>query len=147
MKEFGLRIYLKNISTYKVIFTSLKTFIIVLIILEIKDKEWKSWLLEKTFLFSNFSMEIVFKMLFFNSTNIEMNFLELEIVKKNNLYIKTISITKQVKWIDKKEFIIAALELEKESYIIYMTLFVTSNAYLKILNNFKGRYHYLMTLL
>lgn len=63
---------------------------------------------------------IVLKILFFIPNNVQINFLELNIFSRVCAFIKAIVRTKQIKLINKKEFIVKTLVLEEKTYIIDM---------------------------
>lgn len=87
---------------------------IVKTMVEIKNNETKSCFFKKTFLFSNLSMNFILKMQFLNLNNVKINFLEFETFWWIYISKKTILITKYIELIEKKEFGLGTLDLEKE---------------------------------
>lgn len=102
-------------------------FEIVLAMFKIEDKKEKFCYFDKIFLLANFIINVVLMMLFLSFNNVKMNFLELKIFFKNLHSYKSISIIKKVKLVKKKQFATIALNLKKESYIIYIVRFSSFN--------------------
>lgn len=71
-----------NIDVQKVDITSLEILKIVITMFETKDNKKKSYFFKKIFLFAYFSINVILEILFLILSNIEINFLKLEIFGK-----------------------------------------------------------------
>lgn len=63
---------------------------------------------------------------FFILSNVEVNFLELNIFKMTYILTEIIPITKQFKLVRKNKLTVAILDLKEKSYVIYMASFASS---------------------
>lgn len=78
---------------------------------------------EKNFLFTNFSTNVILEMLFFTLSNLEVNFLDLKLSSRTYFLTKVIFNIKQVKLIDKKEFVELNFDSKEYTYIICVANF------------------------
>lgn len=111
---------------------SMKTFEIVITMFISENIEGKSCFFRKTFLLTNFRIDVVLRITFLNLDNIEMNFLELGIFLKINALIKATLKIKQVKLVRKKDFIIVVLNLEKKTDIVYIASIASFDSYVHL---------------
>lgn len=77
-------------------------FRIVIATFKIDNKETKFRFFKRIFLFANFSIDIVFIILFLIFSNLKINFLKLKIFEINYVLIETIPTIKQIKLIKQK---------------------------------------------
>lgn len=71
---------------------------------------------------ADISMNITFRILFFNLNNIKISFVE-QLISRLYIIIKDLFTTRQVEFNAKKEFIIASLNFYNEVFIIYVISF------------------------
>lgn len=102
----------------------------IIILYKVKDKKKKSQFFKKIFLLAYFSINIVFEILFLILGNKRVYFIELELFWKTYTNIKAILATKQVKLIEKKQFMAANLKLKEKTYVIYLTRFADSDKHI-----------------
>lgn len=100
--------------------------IIFLFLME--NKEEKSSFLEESFLLANISMDIVFQLLFFTLNNIEVNLNKSELGLRLYTTAETLSTTKQVDLVGKKEFAGVSLNPKDETSIVYIVSLTIPNA-------------------
>lgn len=74
-------------------------------------------------------IDIVLDKFFFILSNTEINFLELELNQRLYTTIEALSTTKLVKLVEKKEFVIIALNLDGKTFVIYIAFFASTNIY------------------
>lgn len=110
----------------------LKTFDIVIAIFVVDNKDRKSWFLEETFLLVNINIDIVFRIFFFNLNNIEINFIDQKLKKRLYHTAKTLSTSRWVKLVRKKEFIVVAFNLDNKIFIVYIAFFTNINLGLEV---------------
>lgn len=84
-------------------------------------------LFQETFLMANVNPDIIFKMFFFtlNSTNIY--FLKKKVLMEILHYQESFFTIKQVKLVEKKEFVVVAFNLGYKTFIIFIISFDGSN--------------------
>lgn len=87
------------------------------------NKKENSWFFKKIFLLANLSISVNFEILFFILSNFEVNFPKLALFWRIESFTKTISIIKQVLFIEKQEFTTITLDLVKKFYVVYVFRF------------------------
>lgn len=107
-------------------------FKMIIAMFEVKNKEKLSRLFEKNLLLTMFSINVVLEILFVTLSNLKMNFVELKIFCRIYTSIKAILITKQIKLIKKKEFIVEVLNLEEKIFIVYIVNLARFNSYIHL---------------
>ena len=76
--------------------------------------------LEKTFLVANVSSKIIFKMLFLTLSSANIDFLDCELWWKTYITQKALLTTKRIELVERKKFTVTALNLECETFIVYV---------------------------
>ena len=94
----------------------------VIIDFQIKDKTSKPRIFYKTFLIANTKFEVILKMLFLKLSNTNMSFDKKTLMWRTYTINKALSTTKQVQIIDKKDFVIVALNINSETFVIYVAI-------------------------
>lgn len=107
----------------------LKTLRIVIIIILINNKKRKSQFFKETFLLANINIDIAFRISFLILSNIKVNFNNQKLWQRLYTTVKAFSITKQVKLIEKKEFVIIIFDPEDQTFIIYIMSLINFNIY------------------
>lgn len=97
---------------------------------KVKNKEKKFVFFEEIFLQTNPSMEVVLKILFFILSNMKINFFGFKLFFKTYTITKIISIIKWDKLIEKKEFIIIALDQEQKTHMVHVASFINFNSHI-----------------
>ena len=72
--KLGLKICPTNIKAQKIDASTFKTFRMVLASFQMKNKLWKAWFWEKTFLLADLNIEVVLEILFLNLNNANIKF-------------------------------------------------------------------------
>lgn len=98
----------------------------------INNKDKKIRFFKKIFLFANFSLDVIFKILFFTLSNANVKFLKQKILWQGYITAKTLYITCQVEVIDWKKFAATALDKEEKSFVIHLTFIFFFNNYHKV---------------
>ena len=75
---------------------------------------------KKTFLLANISLEIVFEMLFPILSDADVNFLGQKLRWRTYITKETLPTTRCIELMGEKEFAAAVLELEYETYVVYV---------------------------
>ncbi len=108
--------------------TILKIYEIVVFTCFILDKDSREKFFEKSFLLANVNSDIVFKILFSIISNTNVDFQGWDFQWKSYTAKKVLLTTRKVKLIGKKEFAIAAFNLDYEVFVVYIaTLSISSD--------------------
>lgn len=76
---------------------------------------------------ADITIDILFRIAFLTLSNIKVNFINQKLKWRLYTITKTLITTKQVKLIEKKEFIATASDLDDETFIMYVTFLISSN--------------------
>ena len=87
-----------------------KTFKMVLASFQVENMLEKALFFKKTFLLADFSIKMILKILFLTFSNSNIKFALKKLNLKSYTIVKTLSNIKQVKIIDKKNFVKAELD-------------------------------------
>ena len=100
----------------------LEIFKIVIVDFQIEDNIHRSRFFQKTFLVANTKFEVILKMLFLKLSNADVLFDEKIFTWKIYITNKALLTNKQVQIIDKKDFIIAALDANSKTFVIHVVI-------------------------
>ena len=89
---------------------------------QMKDKIGRPRFFQKIFLIANTKFEIILGIFFLKFSNMNMSFNEETFTWRTYTTNKALPTTKQVQIINKKDFIIAALDTNNEMFIVHMTI-------------------------
>ena len=98
----------------------------VVAIFSVKDKANRIRFFEETFLVANVSPEIVVRIFFLILSGADVDFLGYKLWWRTYITEKAFSTTRHVELVGKKEFAAAVLDLEYETYVVYVVS-VSSN--------------------
>ena len=121
VKQQGLFIRPTNVGAQKIDSTTLDTHKIVVAAFSIVDKANQVRFFEKTFLLANVSSEVVFRISFLTLSNADVDFSGQDFWWRTYTIEKALPTTRRVELVGKKEFATTALDLEHETYVIYVT--------------------------
>lgn len=96
----------------------LLTCSIVLANFQFEDKQGKIQFFQKTFLVADTAMKVILKMAFLTFDKVKINFADEKLNQKTYFLDKSLLTTKQMQMIDQKNFMAAALALNKEVFIV-----------------------------
>ena len=120
IEEWGLAVWSTNIGAQKIDGTIFKTYEIVVAVFSVIDWADRVRFFEKTFLMANVSPNMVFGIFFFIPNSANINFLKKKLWWRSYIIEKALFTTKRVELVEKKEFTTAALNLEYETFVIYI---------------------------
>ena len=89
---------------------------------QIEDKVDRPRFFQKTFLVANTKFKVILEMFFLKFSNADMSFDEKTLIWRIYTTNKALPITKQVQIIDKKNFVIAALDANSEMFVVHMAI-------------------------
>ena len=102
--------------------SALKTCEMVIADLQVEDKIGKSRFFQETFLIANTKFEFILGMLFLKFSNVDMLFGKRILTWRTYITNKALPTTKQVQIIDKKDFVIAALDIDNKTFVMHIAI-------------------------
>ena len=121
-KKLGLKTRKINIGAQKIDSSALETFGMVIADFQVEDKGKKSRFFQKTFLVADTKFEMVLRMLFLKISNVDIAFGEETLMWKSYTTNEALSTTKRVQLVDLKEFVIAVLDADSETFIVHVVI-------------------------
>ena len=121
-KELGLPNRPTDMGAQKIDGTILETHGMVVAAFSVEDKANQVRFFEETFLVANVSPEVVLGMLFLILSGADIDFLGRELRWRTYSTEKAFPTTRHVQLEGKKEFTVAVLDLEHESYVVHVGL-------------------------
>ena len=121
-RKLGLHIRKTSVGAQKIDGSILETFGIVIANFQVEDKADKPRFFQKTFLVADTKFEVILGMLFLKISNADITFGKRIFTQKSYTTNKALSTTKRVQIIDPKEFIIAALDADSKTFVVYVAI-------------------------
>ena len=94
----------------------------VIVDFQVEDKVNRPRFFQKTFLVANTKFEVILEMLFLKLSNADILFGKKTLTWRTYTTNKALPITKQVQIIDKKDFVIAVLDANNKTFVVYMAI-------------------------
>ena len=89
---------------------------------QVENKANKSKFFKKIFLIANTKFEMILEIFFLKISNTNISFGKKTLIQKSYITIKALSITKQISIVDLKKFVIAVLNTNSKTFIIYVAI-------------------------
>ena len=89
---------------------------------QIKDKGGRPKFFQKTFLVANTKFEVILGISFLKLSNADVSFGEGTLTWKSYTTNKVLPTTKQVQLVDPKEFVIAVLDANSETFVVHVAI-------------------------
>ena len=121
-KRLGLKTWKTNVGVQKIDGSVLEIFGIVIANFQVKEKSGRPRFFQKIFLVASTKFEVVLKMLFLKISNANVAFSKGTLTQKSYTTNKALLTTKQVQLVDPKEFVIAALNADSETFVVHMAI-------------------------
>ena len=121
-KRLGFKTWKTNVGAQKIDGSALKTFGMVIANFQIEDKGGRPRFFQETFLVADTKFEVVLRMLFLKISNPDIAFSERMLTWKLYTTNKTLPTTEQVQLVDLKEFVIAALNVDSETFVMHVAI-------------------------
>ena len=122
VKRLGLKTRKTNVRAQKIDGSALETFGIVIADFQVEDKGGRPRFFQETFLVANTKFEVVLGMPFLKISNADVAFGEGTLTWKSYTTNKALPTTKRVRLVNPKEFVIAALDADSETFIMHVTI-------------------------
>ena len=121
-ERLGLKTRKTNVGAQKIDGSALETFEMVIADFQVKDKGGKPRFFHKTFLVADTKFEVVLGMPFLKISNVDVVFGKRTLTWKSYTTNKALPTTEQVQLVDPKEFIIAALDADSETFVVHVAI-------------------------
>ena len=121
-QKLGLYIQKTNVGAQKIDGSTLETFEMVITNFQVEDKGNRPRFFQKTILVANTKFEMILGMLFLKISNTNVVFGKETLIWKFYATNKALSTTNQVQLVDPKKFVIAALDTDSKTFIIYVVI-------------------------
>ena len=118
--KLGLRIRKTDVGAQKIDGSSLDIFGMIIAGFQIQDKLRRTRFFQETFLMADTRMDVVLGMPFLTLSNADIQFAEGELTWRTYTPTEALPTTKRVQIIDRKEFAEAALDLNKEAFVVHV---------------------------
>ena len=121
-KKLGLKTWKTNVGAQKIDGSTLETFGIVIADLQVEDKSGRPRFFQKIFLMANTKFEVILGMPFLKLSNADVSFGERMLTWKSYTTSEVLPTTERVQLVDFKEFVIAALDADSETFVMYVAI-------------------------
>ena len=121
-RKLGIKIWKTNSETQKIDSSALGIFGMVIIDFQVEDKASRPRFFQKIFLIADTKFEVILEMSFLKISNVNMSFGEKTLMWKIYITNETLPITEQVQIINLEEFVIAALDIDSETFVVHMII-------------------------
>ena len=122
VEKLGLKARKTNIGVQKIDGSAFKTFEIVIADFQEADKVGRPRFFQKTFLMADTKFEVILEMPFLKISNADMAFGEKTHTWKSYTINKALLTIEQVQLVNPKEFVIAVLDEDSETFIIHVVI-------------------------
>ena len=120
--KLGFKIRKTNVGAQKINGSALETFEMVIADFQVEDKVSRPRFFQETFLVADTKFEVILGMLFLKISNADVSFGERTLIWRTYTINEALSTTKQVQIVDLKEFVIAALDVNSETFMIHVAI-------------------------
>ena len=121
-KSLGLKTWKTNVGAQKIDGSALEIFGMVIADFKVKNKGGRPRFFQETFLVADTKFEMVLRMLFLKISNADVAFDERTLTWKLYITNEALPITERVQLVDPKEFVIAALDVDSETFVVYVAI-------------------------
>ena len=119
-ERLGLVVRTTNVGAQKIDGTTFETYGMVVAAFSVTDQADRVRFFEETFLVANISPDVVFGMLFFTLSGVDVDFPKRELRWRSYTIEEALPTTKRVELVGKKEFAAAALDPGHETFVIHV---------------------------
>ena len=122
VERLGLKTRKTNIGAQKIDGSALETFWIVIADFQVEDKSGRPRFFQETFLVADTKFEAILGMLFLKLSNADVSFGEETLTWKSYTTNEALPTTERVQLVDLKEFVIAALDADSETFVVHVAI-------------------------
>ena len=120
--KLSLKVWKTIVRAQKIDGSALEIFVIMIADLQVEDKVGRPRFFQKTFLMANTKFEVILGMFFLKLSNANVSFGKRILTWRTYTTNKALFTTKQVQIIDKKDFVIAALDANSKTFMMHMAI-------------------------
>ena len=121
-KKLGLKTRKTNVGAQKIDGSVLKTFGMVIADFQMEDKGCRPRFFQETFLVANTKFDAVLGIPFLKISNVDVTFGEETLTWKFYTTNEALPTTKQIQLVNPKDFVIVALDVDSETFVVHITL-------------------------
>ena len=121
-KRLGLKTRKTNVGAQKIDGSALETFGMVIADFQVEDKSGRPRFFQETFLVADTKFEVILGMPFLKISNANVAFGEGTLTWKSYTTNEALPTTKRVRLVDPKEFVIAALDADSETFVVHVAI-------------------------
>ena len=122
VERLGFKTRKTNVGTQKIDGSALEICGMVIADFQVEDKNDRSRFFQETFLVANTKFEVILGIPFLKLSNADMSFGERTLTWKFYITNKALPTTERVQLVDPKEFVIAALDADSETFVMHMAI-------------------------
>ena len=121
-EKLGLKTRKTNVGAQKIDGSALETFEMVIANFQVEDKSGRPRFFQETFLVADTKFEVILGMPFLKISNADVAFSEGTLTWKSYTTSKALPTTERVQLVDPKEFVIAALDADSETFVVHVAI-------------------------
>ena len=121
-KRLGFKTWKTSVGVQKIDGSALEIFEMVIADFQVEDKGGRLRFFQETFLVADTKFKVILGIRFLKLSNADMSFSEKTLMWKLYTTNKALSTTKRVQLIDPKEFVIAALDADSETFVVHVAI-------------------------
>ena len=121
-RKLGLKIRRTNVEAQKIDGSALETFGMVIADFQVEDKASKPRFFQEIFLVADTKFEVILGMPFLKINNADVSFGEGTLTWRTYTINEALPTTEQVQIVDPKEFVIAALDVDSETFVVHVAI-------------------------
>ena len=121
-ERLGLKTRKTNVGAQKIDGSALETFGMVIADFQVEDKSGRPRFFQETFLVADTKFEVILGMPFLKLSNADVSFGEGTLTWKSYTTNEALPTTERVQLVDPKEFVIAALDADSETFVVHVAI-------------------------
>ena len=121
-KKLGLKTWKTNVGAQEIDSSTLETFGMVIADFQVEDKGGRPKFFQETFLVADTKFKVVLRMPFLKISNVGIAFGERTLTWKTYTTNEALPTTEQIQVVKLKEFVIAALDTDSKTFIVYVAI-------------------------
>ena len=121
-KRLGLKTRKTNVRAQKIDGSAQETFGMVIANFQVEDKSGRPRFFQETFLVADTKFEVILGMPFLKISNANVAFGEGMLTWKSYTTNEALPTIKRVRLVDPKEFVIAALDADSETFVVHVAI-------------------------
>ena len=122
VERLGLKTWKTNVGAQKIDGSILENFEMVIADFQVEDKGSRPKFFQEIFLVADTKFEVILGMPLLKLSNANVSFNEGTLTWKSYITNKVLLTTKRVQLIDPQEFVIAALDIDSETFVVHMAI-------------------------